>query len=116
MHLLVPWLLVGVLAGLGVYGVIARRNAVMVLVGAELLLNAAVLLLVTTDVAPTGAADPLLSGQVGALFAVTVAAAEIGLALAIVLLLFRTRGSADLRAARSLGETSRAVDPAGEAR
>ena len=39
MHLLVPWLLVGVLAGLGVYGVIARRNAVMVLVGAELLLG-----------------------------------------------------------------------------
>ena len=114
MHLLVPWLLVGVLAGLGVYGVIARRNAVMVLVGAELLLNAAVLLLVTTDVAPTGPADPLLSGQVGALFAVTVAAAEIGLALAIVLLLFRTRGSADLRSARSLGETARAVGPAGE--
>ena len=107
MHLLVPWLLVGVLAGLGVYGVIARRNAVMVLVGAELLLNAAVLLLVTADVAPVGAADPLLSGQVGALFAVTVAAAEIGLALAIVLLLFRTRGTADLRSARSLGETAR---------
>jgi NADH-quinone oxidoreductase subunit K len=106
-HLLVPWLLTGVLAGLGVYGVLARRNAVMVLVGAELLLNAAVLLLVTTDVAGTGRDDPLLSGQVGALFGVTVAAAEIGLALAVVLLLFRTRGSSDLRAARSLGETAR---------
>ena len=44
------------------------------------------------------------------------AAAEIGLALAIVLLLFRTRGSADLRSARSLGETAREVDPAGETR
>lgn len=107
MHLVVPWLLVGVLAGLGIYGVLARRNAVMVLVAAELLLNSAVLLLVTTDVAPTGGTDALLSGQVGALFAVTVAAAEIGLALAIVLLLFRTRGSADLRSARSLGETAR---------
>ncbi len=110
-HLLVPWLLTGVLAGLGVYGVLARRNAVMVLVGAELLLNAAVLLLVTTDVAGAGRDDPLLSGQVGALFGVTVAAAEIGLALAVVLLLFRTRGTSDLRAARSLGETAR-PDPA----
>ena len=114
-HLLVPWVLTGVLAGLGVYGVLARRNAVMVLVGAELLLNAAVLLLVTTDVAGTGTAagtgggDRLLSGQVGALFGVTVAAAEIGLALAVVLLLFRTRGSSDLRSARSLGETARTV-------
>lgn len=109
--LLVPWLLVGVLAGLGVYGVLARRNAVMVLVGAELLLNAGVLLLVTTDLAARDGGDPLLSGQVGALFVVTIAAAEIGLALAVVLLLFRTRGTSDVRGARSLGEAAR---PTGE--
>lgn len=109
--MLLPWLLAGALAGLGVYGVLARRNAVMVLVGAELLLNAAVLLLVTTDLAGPGRDDPLLSGQVGALFGITVAAAEIGLALAVVLLLFRTRGSSDLRSARSLGETARRPRP-----
>ena len=95
----------------GVYGVLARRNAVMVLVGAELLLNAGVLLLVTTDLAARDGADPLLSGQVGALFVVTIAAAEIGLALAVVLLLFRTRGTSDVRGARSLGEAAR---PSGE--
>jgi len=102
-HLAGPHLLVAVLAGLGVYGVLARRNAVMVLVGAELLLNAGVLLLVTTDAA---AADPLLSGQVGALFAITVAAAEIGLALGVVLLLFRTTSTSDVASVTSLGERS----------
>ncbi|WP_461023022.1 NADH-quinone oxidoreductase subunit NuoK [Thalassiella azotivora] len=101
-----PLLLVAVLAGLGAYGVLARRNAVMVLVGAELLLGAGALLLVTVDAAT---ADPVLSGQVAALFVITVAAAEIGLALAVVLLLFRRTGSSDLRAARDLGETARPV-------
>lgn len=100
-HLAGPHLLVAVLAGLGVYGVLARRNAVMVLVGAELLLNAGVLLLVTTDAA---GADPLLSGQVGALFAITVAAAEIGLALGVVLLVFRTTSTSDVGSVTSLGE------------
>ena len=103
-HLAGPHLLVAVLAGLGVYGVLARRNAVMVLVGAELLLNAGLLLLVTTD---TASADPLLSGQVGALFGVTVAAAEIGLALAVVLLVFRTTSTSDVGSVTSLGETPR---------
>jgi NADH-quinone oxidoreductase subunit K len=102
-HLAGPVLLVAVLAGIGVYGVLARRNAVMVLVGAELLLNSVALLLVTVDAAT---ADPLLSGQVLTLFLVTVAAAEIGLALAVVLLLFRHEASSDLREARSLGETA----------
>ena len=107
--LVVPWLLVGALAGLGVYGVLARRNAVMVLVGAELLLNAGVLLLVTTDLAARDGGDPLLSGQVGALFVVTIAAAEIGLALAVVLLLFRTRGTSDVRGAAIAGRDRPAV-------
>ena len=111
-HLAVPHLLVAVLAGLGVYGVLARRNAVMVLVGAELLLNSGVLLLVTADLAT---ADPLLSGQVGALFAVTVAAAEIGMALAVVLLAFRTTGSNDVDELTSLGETPRRRPGPGDA-
>ncbi len=103
MHLTIPALVAAGLAGIGLYGVLARRNAVMVLIGAELLLNAGVLLMVLTDL---GGQDPLLSGQVGALFVITVAAAEIGLALAVVLLLFRATGSSDLRARRSLGEVA----------
>lgn len=106
MNLLVPILLVATLTGLGLYAVIGRRHAVMVLIGAELLVNAGVLLLVIGDlrVAAATTGTPLLTGQVGALFAITIAAAEIGLALAIVLLLFRARGTSDLRDVDSLGE------------
>ncbi|HEX5563216.1 MAG TPA: NADH-quinone oxidoreductase subunit NuoK [Nocardioidaceae bacterium] len=106
-HAAAPLLLVAVLAGLGTYGVLARRNVVMVLVGAELLINSVALLLVTVDAATR---DPLLSGQVLTLFLITVAAAEVGLALAVVLLLFRRSGSSDLDDATSLGETSRPAD------
>jgi NADH-quinone oxidoreductase subunit K len=111
-HLAGPYLLAAVLAGLGTYGMLARRNAVLVLVGAELLLNAGALLLVTVDAAT---ADPLLGGQVLTLFVVTVAAAEVGLALAVVLLLFRRTSSSDVRAARTLGEAARGVAPAAPA-
>ena len=92
-HLGLPLALVAVLAGAGAYGVIARRNAVLVLIGVELILNAANLLLVTMgSVLP----DPLHSGHVLALFVITIAAAEIGVALAVVLALFRDRGHVDL--------------------
>ncbi len=97
MNLLLPTALAAALAGVGVYGILARRNAVMVLIGAELLINAGVLVLVITDVRAAAAGQAgLLAGQVGALFAITIAAAEIGLALAVVLLLFRTRRSVDV--------------------
>ena len=89
------------LAGTGVYGILARRNAILVLVGVELVLNAAALLLVSFDAAYR---DVLHSGQVMTLFVVTIAAAEVGVALAVVLLLFRRRGDVDLRAARALAE------------
>lgn len=103
-HLAGPFLLAAVLAGLGTYGMLARRNAILVLVGAELLVNAGALLLVAVDAAT---ADPLLTGQVMTLFAITIAAAEVGLALAVVLLLFRRTGSSDVQDARSLGEVAR---------
>jgi len=114
-----PAVLAAALAGLGVYGLLARRNAVMVLIGAELLLAASGLLLVTANAMPAGglaglavpgaaaaATDPLLPGQTMAIFLITIAAAEIGLALAIVLLLFRSRSTSDLYAVRELGEAS----------
>jgi NADH-quinone oxidoreductase subunit K len=110
MHLTGPLLLSAVLAGAGVYGVLARRNAVLVLIGVELVLNAANLLLVAFDAAYR---DALHSGQVLTLFVVTVAAAEVGVALAVVLLLFRRRGDVDLRGARDLAE-ARDVVPSSE--
>ena len=120
-HLVGPAVLAAALAGIGVYGMLARRNAVLVLIGAELLLNAANVLLVAASALPPGGlaaipapgeqvplvlTDPLLSGQVMAIFVITIAAAEIGVALAIVLLLFRARGTVELTAVEELGEAS----------
>ena len=107
MHLAPPVLLAAVLAGTGVYGVLARRNAVLVLIGLELILNAANLLLVTFDAAYH---DELQGGQSLAVFVITIAAAEVGVALAVVMLLFRRRGDVDLQAARDLGENREATD------
>ena len=83
---LYPAALAAVLAGIGVYGVLARRNAVLVLIGVELILNAANLLLVTAGSRP-GA--PFAAGPVLTLFVITIAAAEVIVALAIILVMFR---------------------------
>ena len=118
-HLAGPVVLAAALAGAGAYGLLARRNAVLVLIGAELLLNAVNVLLVTAGSLPTtGLAglrtaapggpppqvDPLLPGPVLAIMVITIAAAEIGLALAVVLLVFRQRATSDLTVLRELGE------------
>jgi NADH-quinone oxidoreductase subunit K len=92
-HLWLPLSLVCVLAGAGTYGVLARRNAVLVLVGVELILNAANLLFVTMGSVLN---DVQRTGHVLTLFLITIAAAEIGVALAVVLALFRDRGHIDL--------------------
>jgi NADH-quinone oxidoreductase subunit K len=88
-----PLTLVCVLAGAGAYGVMARRNAVLVLIGVELMLNAANLLFVTMGSVLN---DTLRTGQVLTLFLITIAAAEMGVALAVILALFRDRGHIDL--------------------
>ena len=92
-HLAGPYLLCAVLAGLGAYGVLARRNAVLVLIGVELILNAANLLLVS--VAATGG-DRWAAGNVLTLFVITIAAAEVVVALAVVLAVYRLRGDVAL--------------------
>ena len=84
-------LLAAALFCIGVYGVISRRNGVMVLMSIELILNSVNLNLVAFS-AMTGA----VSGQVFALFVIAVAAAEVGVGLAIVLAIFRTYRSVDL--------------------
>jgi NAD(P)H-quinone oxidoreductase subunit 4L len=77
-------LLAAVLFCIGVYGVIARRNGVLVLMSIELILNSVNINLVAFSAMPTA-----VSGQVFALFVIAVAAAEVGVGLAIVLLIFR---------------------------
>ena len=90
--LLNQFLLLGaVLFCLGVYGVLARRNAVLVLMSIELILNA-----VNINLIAFGALWGSVSGAVFALFVIAIAAAEVGVGLAIVLLIYRNRRSVDL--------------------
>jgi NADH-quinone oxidoreductase subunit K len=101
MHLLFPLVLSALLFALGIYGVLARRNAVLVLMSVELMLNAVNLDLVAFDV---DLRDALHAGQSLALFVITIAAAEIGLGLAIVLLVFRQRATVAVDALDDLVE------------
>ena len=75
----------------GVYGVLARRNGVLVLMSIELILNA-----VNINLVAFGAFNDTVAGQVFALFVIAIAAAEVGVGLAIVLLIYRNRQSIDL--------------------
>ena len=109
MHLAYPAVLAALLFSVGVYGVLARRNVVLVLMSVELMLNAVNLNLVAFD---AWLRDSLHAGQALTLFTITVAAAEIGLGLAIVLLVFRTRGTADIDRVTALGDPAEAADPA----
>jgi NADH-quinone oxidoreductase subunit K len=93
MRLLMPLIVATLLFSIGIYGVLARRNAILVLMSVELMLNAVNLNLVAFDV---WLRDDLLSGQVFTLFIITIAAAEVGLGLAIVLLVFRNRATTQL--------------------
>jgi NADH:ubiquinone oxidoreductase subunit K len=90
--LLNEFLLLGAaLFSIGVYGVLVRRNGVMVLMSIELILNA-----VNINFVAFGAFHHTVVGQVFALFVITIAAAEVGVGLAIVLMLYRNRASIDL--------------------
>ncbi len=81
------------LFSLGVYGVLTRRNAVLIIMSVELMLNAASI----NMVAFAAYASPAhFTGIIFAIFIITVAAAEVGLALAIVLRVFRNRGTANV--------------------
>jgi NADH:ubiquinone oxidoreductase subunit K len=80
------------LFSLGVLGILTRRNAVNVLMGIELVLNSANINLVAFSRYGTGN----LSGQLFAVFVIVIAAAEVAVALAIVLTLYRLRRSPNL--------------------
>ncbi len=84
----IPLVTAALLFGIGVYGVLRRRNAVLVLLSVELMLNAVNLILVTSDVV-----RQQMTGQVFALFVIVIAAAEVGVGLALVLRLFRLRAN-----------------------
>src|SRR5438105_1754155 len=85
-----PFLLIfaAVLSSAGVYGVLARKNAVLVLMSIELMLNA-----VNVNLVAFAQYLKNITGQVFALFVITVAAAEVGIGLALVILIYRNRES-----------------------
>ena len=87
--LLNQFLLLGaVLFSIGVYGVLARKNGVMVLMSIELILNA-----VNINLLAFSLFNSNVDGNVFALFIIAVAAAEVGVGLALVLLVYRNRRS-----------------------
>jgi NADH:ubiquinone oxidoreductase subunit K len=75
-----------ILFSAGVYGVLARRNGVLVLMSIELMLNA-----VNVNLVAFSQQLRSVTGQVFALFVIAVAAAEVGIGLAIVILIYRNR-------------------------
>lgn len=83
----------GILFSLGVYGVLTRRNAVLILMSVELMLNAASINMVAFA---AYASPEAFTGMIFAVFIITIAAAEVGLALAIILRIFRNLGTANV--------------------
>lgn len=104
MHLVIPTVAAALLFAIGTYGIVVRRNAILVLLAVELMLNAVNLHLVALDL---WWRDVVLhSGQSLAVFVITVAAAEVGVGVAVVLLVFRTRARVDLDRLHDLDETA----------
>jgi NADH-quinone oxidoreductase subunit K len=105
MHPVIPYVIASLLFALGVYGVLRRRNAILVLMAVELMLNAVNLILVAADatirtqlagVQVESWAHPVPEPRAGAIFAlfvIVLAAAEVGVGLAIVLQYYRLRQS-----------------------
>ncbi|HEX9847987.1 MAG TPA: NADH-quinone oxidoreductase subunit NuoK [Acidimicrobiia bacterium] len=86
-------ILAAALFAMGVYGLLVRRNIVLILLSVELMLNAVNINLIAFE---SMLATPQAIGQVFAIFVITVAAAEVGIGLAIVLMIFRNRRSANV--------------------
>jgi NADH:ubiquinone oxidoreductase subunit K len=84
-------ILAAVLFCIGVYGVIARKNAVLVLMSIELILNS-----VNINLLAFSMRNGSLDGHIFALYIIAIAAAEVGVGLAMVLLMYRNRRSIDL--------------------
>jgi len=85
-------ILSAVLFAIGLFGVLAKRNIVTMLMGVEIIFNAVNIAFVAFSryVVPT-----LLTGQIFAIFVITVAAAEVALGLAIIIAIYRTRETVD---------------------
>lgn len=90
---------------IGTIGVITRRGAITILMSIELMLNSANLALIAVSrhlPAATGDASGIVDGQIVGFFVLAIAAAEVVVGLAIVIALYRLKGSVDIDLARLL--------------
>jgi NADH-quinone oxidoreductase subunit K len=85
--------LAAILFCIGLYGALAKRNAIIVLLSLELMLNAVNLNLIAFS---KYGVVPSLTGQIFSIFTITVAAAEAAVAVAVLIALFRARGTVDV--------------------
>jgi NADH:ubiquinone oxidoreductase subunit K len=94
-------ILSAVLFSIGLYGALAKRNAVVILMCIELMLNAVNIAMIAFSryLAPD---TIVLTGQVFAIFIMTVAAAEAAVGLAIIIAIYRSRQSVDVEKADSM--------------
>ena len=86
-------LLSGLLFAIGLYGVLARRNLILVLMSIELMLNAVNINLIGYSIFMNASESHRALGHVLIIFVITVAAAELALAIAIILRLYRNKSS-----------------------
>lgn len=82
-----------ILFSIGLYGALAKRSAVIVLISIELMLNAVALNLVAFSKLGI---NPSIQGQIFSLFTITVGAAELAVGIAILITLYRNRGTSDV--------------------
>jgi NADH-quinone oxidoreductase subunit K len=95
-----PYLmLAAILFCIGMYGALSKKNAVIVLLSIELMLNAVNLNLVAFS---KMGVNPSLTGQIFSLFNIAVAAAEVSIGIAILIALFRNRGTTDVQDMNSM--------------
>lgn len=82
---------------IGLYGVLARRSAVLIIMSIELMLNAVNINLIAAAAHMEGFENfNRFDGQLIAIFIITIAAAEVGLALAIILRMYRNRATVNV--------------------
>jgi len=91
----------GILFVIGVLGVLVRRNAIVIFMSIELMLNSANLALIAFARALAPAAEAM-RGHVLVFFVIAVAAAEVAVGLALIVAIFRTKHSIDVDQVSSL--------------
>jgi len=91
----------GILFAMGVLGVMIRRNAIVIFMSIELMLNSANLVLIGAARAMAPAVEAL-RGHVFVFFVIAVAAAEVAVGLALIVAIFRTKGTIDVDEVSSL--------------